>query len=82
MQIGLSNPKNQYSFVVEFLRCVDNEKDLVVTFNSSFSFEDHVRNSSAKANRTIAWVTRNVISREPSIAPRHGLRLLGTGTGH
>ena len=45
MQIGLSNPKNQYSFGGESLRCVDNEKDLGVTFNSSFSFEDHVRNS-------------------------------------
>ena len=67
MQIGLSNPKNQYSFGGESLRCVDNEKDLGVTFNSSFSFEDHVRNSIAKANRTIAWVTRNVISREPSV---------------
>ena len=67
MQIGLSNPKNQYSFGGESLRCVDNEKDLGVTFNSSFSFEDHVRNSTAKANRTISWVTRNVISREPSI---------------
>ena len=53
MQIGLSNPKN--------------EKDLGVTFNSSFIFEDHVRNSITKANRTIAWATRNVISREPSI---------------
>ena len=67
MQIGLSNPKNQYSFGGESLRCVDNEKDLGVTFNSSFSFEDHVRNSIAKANGTIAWVTRNVISREPSV---------------
>ena len=67
MQIGLSNPKNQYSFGGESLRCVDNEKDLGVTFNSSFSFEDYVRNSIAKANRTIAWVTRNVISREPSV---------------
>ena len=57
MQIGFSNTKNQYSF----------EKDLGVTFNSSFSFEDHVRNSIAKANRTIIWVTRNVISREPSV---------------
>ena len=63
MQIGLSNPKNQYYFGGESLRCVDNEKDLGVVFNSSFSFEDHVRNSITKANRTIAWVTRNVISR-------------------
>ena len=45
MQIGLSNPKNQYSFGGESLRCVDNEKDLGVTFNSSFTFEDHARNS-------------------------------------
>ena len=67
MQIGLSNPKNQYSFGGESLRCVANEKDLGLTFNSSFSFEDHVRNSISKANRTIAWVTRNVISREPSV---------------
>ena len=67
MQIGLSNPKNQYSFGGESLRCVDNEKDLGVTFNSSFSFEGHVRNSIAKANITIAWATRNVISREQSI---------------
>ena len=39
------NPKNQYSFGGESLRCVDNEKDLGVTFNSSFTFEDHARNS-------------------------------------
>ena len=43
------------------------EKDLGVTFNTSFNFEDHVRNSIAKANRTIAWVMRSIISREPSV---------------
>ena len=30
-------------------RCVDSEKDLGVTFNCSFGFEDHVRNNIAKA---------------------------------
>ena len=34
---------------------------------TSFNFKDHVRNSIAKANRTIAWVTRSIISREPSV---------------
>ena len=55
MQVGPCNPKNQYSFGGVPLRCVDSEKDLGVTFNTSFNFEDHVRNSIAKANGTIAW---------------------------
>ena len=67
MQIGSCNPKNQYLFGGVPLRCVDSEKDLGVTFNTSFNFKDHVRNSIAKANRTIAWVTRSIISREPSV---------------
>ena len=33
MQIGFSNLKNLYSFGGEFLTCVNNEKDLGVTFN-------------------------------------------------
>ena len=67
MQIGSCNPKKQYLFGGVPLRCVDSEKDLGVTFNTSFNFKDHVRNSIAKANRTIAWVTRSIISREPSV---------------
>ena len=67
MQIGSCNPKNQYLFGGVPLRCVDSEKDLGVTFNTSFNFKDHVRNSIAKANRTIAWVTRSIISRESSV---------------
>ena len=53
MQIGSCNHKNQYLFGGVPLRCVDSEKDLGVTFNTSFNFKDHVRNSIAKANRTI-----------------------------
>ena len=67
MQVGTCNPKNQYLFGGVPLRCVDSEKDLGVTFNTSFNFEDHVRNSIAKANGTIAWLTRSMISREPSV---------------
>ena len=67
MQVGPCNPKNQYLFGGVPLRCVDSEKDLGVTFNTSFNFEDHVRNSIAKANGTIAWLTRSMISREPSV---------------
>ena len=67
MHIGACNPKNQYLFGGAPLRSVDSEKDLGVTFNSSFGFEDHVRKSIAKANGTIAWLTRNIISREPSV---------------
>ena len=63
MQVGPCNPKNQYLFGGVPLRCVDSEKDLGVTFNTSFNFEDHVRNSIAKANGTIAWLTRSMISR-------------------
>ena len=67
MQVGTCNPKNQYLFGGVPLRCVDSEKDLGVTSNTSFNFEDHVRNSIAKANGTIAWLTRSMISREPSV---------------
>ena len=67
MQVGTCNPKNQYLFGGVPLRCVDSEKDLGVTFNTSFNFEDHVRNSIAKANGTLAWLTRSMISREPSV---------------
>ena len=63
MQIGFCNLKNQYLFGSVPLSCVDSEKDLEVTFNTSFNFKDHVGNSIAKANRTIAWVTRSIISR-------------------
>ena len=78
MQIGFCNLKNQYLFGSVPLSCVDSEKDLEVTFNTSFNFKDHVGNrlwfywlwqycSIAKANRTIAWVTRSIISRYPSV---------------
>ena len=67
MQIGSCNPKNQYLFGGVPLRCVDSEKDHGVTFDTSFNFKDHVRNSIAKANRTITWVIRRIISREPSV---------------
>ena len=40
-----------------------------MTFNTRFNFEDHVRNSIAKAKRTIAWVTRSIILRLPSVTP-------------
>ena len=67
MQIGSCNPKNQYLFGGVPLRCVESEKDLGVVFNTSFNFEDHVRKCIAKANGTIAWLTRNIISRETSV---------------
>ena len=67
MQIGSCNPKNQYLFGGLPLRCVESEKDLGVVFNTSFNFEDHVRKCIAKANGTIAWLTRNIISRETSV---------------
>ena len=67
MQIGSGNPKNQYLFGGVPLRSVDSEKDLGVVFNSAFKFDDHVRKCIAKANGTIAWLTRNIISRETSV---------------
>ena len=57
MQIGSGNPKNQYLFGGVPLRSV----------NSAFKFEDHVRKCIAKANGTITWLTRNIISRETSV---------------
>ena len=68
-----------------------------MVFNSAFMFDDHVRKCIAKANGTIAWLTRNIISRETSVmlglykslvkphiefCPRHGLRWQGMLIGH
>ena len=49
-----TDPKNQYLFGGVPLRCFDRKKDLGVAFYASFNFVDHVRNSIAKANETIA----------------------------
>ena len=67
MQIGLSNPKNQYSFGGESLRCVDNEKDLGVTFNSSFSFEDQMIKSAIGAVFNVSLCLGEIILGIPPI---------------
>ena len=49
------------------LLSTQSEKDLGFTMDEKFDFGEHIKASLAKANRMIAWVSRNVICKDKVI---------------
>ena len=43
------------------------EKDLGFTMDEKFDFGEHIKASLAKANKMIAWVSRNVICKDKEV---------------
>ena len=64
LHIGKYNPKTQYKFLNGVLKACSTEKDLGVTFNEKFNFQDHIYASISKAKSSLAWLLRNTLSRE------------------
>ena len=63
LHVGKNNPRYQYKFLGSTLCTCTTEKDLGVTFNEKFDFSDHIYASISKAKSSLAWLLRNVISR-------------------
>ena len=61
------NPLNIYKFNNVELGIIEQEKDLGVLTCSSLQWDENIKACIAKANRNIAWVTRNLILREKGI---------------
>lgn len=67
LHIGKSNPQNQYQFLESILESCKSEKDLGVTFNEKFNFQDHICASISKAKSSLAWFLRSTLSRDPYV---------------
>jgi|TARA_B110000196_G_C21147904_1_gene667753 hypothetical protein len=67
LQVGKTNPKNNYMFLGSELEKCNSEKDLGVLFNEKFNFSDHIYASISKAKASLAWFERNTLSRDPYV---------------
>ena len=61
------NPLNQYMLHGDVLEAIESEKDLGLTVNNTFKWNENIKNSLAKANKTIAWVARNIICKSKEV---------------
>ena len=64
---GTSNPMNKYWVDDTTITEVSSECDLGILTNSLLCWDEYIRSAIAKANSTIAWVSRNVISRSADV---------------
>ena len=62
-----NNPKNSYKINGVEMQGVEFECDLGLHTDNKLNWDDHIRNSIAKANKMIAWIARNVISRDMQV---------------
>ena len=67
MHIGKNNARQHYHLEENELAIVETEKDLGVTFSESFSWSEHVEQSIGKANKTKAWILRNILSQDADV---------------
>ena len=58
------NPSNKYYLDSTDLVPTESEKDLGFNMDVKFDFGEHIKASLAKANKMIAWVSRNVICKD------------------
>ena len=65
--VGNDNPRNKYCLDGTELLSTQSEKDLGFTMDEKFDFGEHIKASLAKANKMIAWVSRNVICKDKII---------------
>ena len=66
------NPSNSYQFNGVTLSAIDNDKELeknlgIIITDKSLSWNLQIKSSISKATQMIAWVTRNMISREKNV---------------
>ena len=64
---GNDNPRNNYYLDGTELVSTQSEKDLGFTMDEKFDFGEHIKASLAKANKMIAWVSRNVICKDKEV---------------
>jgi len=65
--VGNSNPQNIYSLDGVDLESIESEKDLGLTVNNKLDFDDHIKSSFSKANKMIAWISRNIICKSKEV---------------
>ena len=65
--LGNDNPRNSYYLDGTELISTQSEKDLGFTMDEKFDFGEHIKASLAKANKMIAWVSRNVICKDKEV---------------
>ena len=61
------NPSNEYAIHGDILETIESEKDLGLVLNSNFKWDEQIKSSIAKANKTIAWVSRNIICKDQGV---------------
>lgn len=61
------NPRNSYILNNVSIGVANTEKDLGVIANDSFQWDDQIKTCISKANKMIAWVTRNLINRDKKV---------------
>ena len=61
------NPGNSYILNGVVLDSVQSETDLGVSVSSDLKWDDHIKSSLSKANRMMAWVSRNVICKTKEV---------------
>ena len=65
--MGKNNPKHNYQLAGGSLPVVEQEKDLGVHVNSTLKWDQHIMKCIGKAKQCIAWISRSVICRVPSV---------------
>ena len=61
------NPSNEYTIHGDILETIESEKDLGLVVSSNFKWDEQIKSSIAKANKTIAWVSRNIICKDQGV---------------
>ena len=64
---GNDNPFNIYSLDGIELETIESEKDLGLIVNNKLDFGDQIKNCLSKANKMIAWISRNIICKSKDV---------------
>ena len=64
---GNDNPQNIYSLDGIQLESIESEKDLGLIVNNKLDFGDQIKNCLSKANKMIAWISRNIICKSKDV---------------
>ena len=67
MHVGTTNPNCTYYLNQTELPTIEEEKDLGVLVTNDLSWNTNIDKSIVKANSTIGWTMRNIISRERNV---------------
>ena len=64
---GNDNQLNIYSLDGIELETIESEKDLGLIVNNKLDFGDQIKNCLSKANKMIAWISRNIICKSKDV---------------